>query len=123
MKFPVLRSCSVLIVSLVMILVGCGGETREKVDLSAQLPGLSGDTDAKVAALAEIAKLGPNAASAVDKIIPLLKDDDAIVRRTAAYTLGTIGAAAKAAVPELKAMLKTTDRDQLTAAANALNAI
>lgn len=109
--------------ALVLGAAGCGGEKAAKVDLAAQLGQLSGDVDTKVGALAEIAKMGPGAASAVDKITPLLKDEDPLVRRTAAYTLGSIGPAAKAAVPQLKSMLQTTDRDQLTAVANALRAI
>jgi len=115
--------CASLTAAAVLFLTGCGGEKAEKVDLNAQVSGLSGDVDAKVAALAEISKMGAEAASVVSKIQPLLKDEDATVRRTAAYVLGTIGPAAKAAVPDLKAMLDTQDRDQLTAVANALRAI
>jgi len=108
---------------LLGLLQGCG-EPKPKVDLAAQTADLaSTDSDKKVAALAEISKLGRDASSVVDKIIPLLKDEDNIVRRTAAYTLGVIGPAAKAAVPELKNLMKTTDRDQMTAVANALRAI
>lgn len=114
---------SLALAALIFMTAGCGGEPAAKVDLNAQLSGLSGDTDAKINALAEISKLGPGAASAVEKIKPLLKDEDSVVRRTAAFTLGTIGPAAKSAVPELKEMLKTTDRDQLTAVGNALQAI
>jgi HEAT repeat protein len=119
---PVTHFYSCLAVGLFLFLAGCGGKT-EKVDLNAQVAKLSGDTETKLAALAEIAKLGPDAASAVPSIIPLLKDGDATVRRTAAYALGSVGPAAKAALPELKALLNTTDRDQLTAAGNALRAI
>lgn len=124
MHAPILRLGSALLVALGLLLglAGCG-EKAEKVDLGAQLSALAGDSDAKVAALAEISKLGTGAASAVPKITPLLKDEDAVVRRTAAYALGSIGPAAKAAVPDLKALLETTDRDQLTAVANALRAI
>lgn len=106
-----------------VFLSGCGGEKAEKVDLQAQVPGLSGDADTKINALAEIAKAGPEAASLVPQIQPLLKDEDAVVRRTAAYALGSIGPAAKAAVADLKALLETEDRDQLSSAANALRAI
>lgn len=119
---PLFRSGACLLTALALLTTGCG-EATPKVDLTAQLAGLSGDTEAKANALAEISKLGPEAASAVPKIIPLLKDEDPIVRRTAAYTLGLIGPAAKAAVPDLKAMLQTDDRDQLTAVANALRSI
>lgn len=110
---------------LAALLAGCGGEAEKKeiVDLAAQVAALSGDADAKANALAEIAKAGPDAASAVDKIMPLLKDEDAVVRRLAAYALGSIGPAAKAAIPDIKALLDTTDRDQLSSAANALRSI
>lgn len=109
---------------LCLVLVGCSdSEKKEKVDLNAQVSGLAGDTEAKVNALAEIAKLGPGGKSALDKIIPLLKHEDSTVRRTAAYALGAIGPDAKAAIPELKALLNTQDRDQMTAAANAIQNI
>lgn len=108
---------------LLLLVTGCGGEKSPKVDLNAQFAALAGDADAKVTALAEISKLGPDAAAAVDKIIPLLKDEDAVVRRTAAFALGTIGPAAKAAVPELKGIHLSGDRDQMTAVINALRAI
>ena len=110
-------------VAAALVLVGCGGETAEKVDLNSQVAGLTGDTDAKVAALAEIAKAGPGASGLVGQIQPLLKDEDAAVRRTAAYTLGSIGPAAKAAIPDLKALLETQDFDQMRAVGNAIRAI
>jgi len=122
MKLSLGRIGSALLIALGLCLAGCG-EKRENVDVNAQLAGLAGDADAKVAALAEISKAGPDAASAVSKIIPLLKDEDAVVRRTAAFALGAIGPAAKEAVPTLKEMMQTTDRDQLTAVANALRSI
>jgi HEAT repeat protein len=120
-----LRLVSALLIGLTLLTTGCGGEKVEKVDLSAQLAVLSadGDADNKIAALAEIAKLGNGASSAVDTILPLLKDPDPVMRRTAAFALGSIGPASKAAVPELKAMLQTDDRNQLSAAVNALRAI
>ncbi|HAB15171.1 MAG TPA: HEAT repeat domain-containing protein [Verrucomicrobiota bacterium] len=109
---------------LLLIAAGCGdGSSKGAGNLTAALGQLSGDADTKVAGLAEIAQIGPAAATAVDKITPLLKDSDPIVRRTAAYALGEIGPAAKSALPTLKEMLNTTDRDQLTAVANALRAI
>lgn len=122
MTSALLRLGTALFLGLVLLMTGCG-EKAPKVDLNAQLAALDGDSDAKIAALAEISQLGPEAASAVGKITALLKDEDPTVRRTAAYALGTIGPAAKSAVPDLKAMLQTTDRDQMTAVANALRAI
>lgn len=123
MRYLLTSLGSLMLAGLVFLATGCGGEKAADVDLNAQLSALSGDADAKVNALAEISKLGAGAASAVPQIIPLLKDEDDVVRRTAAFTLGAIGPAAKAAVPDLKEMLKTTDRDQLTAVGNALQAI
>jgi HEAT repeat protein len=117
-----LRSSACILAALALWVTGCS-EPAPKVDLNAQIAGLAGDADAKANALGEISKLGPDAAAVVPKILPLLKDADPLVRRTAAYTLGTIGPAAKAAVPDLKAMLQTDDRDQMTAVANALRAI
>lgn len=114
---------SLLLVALGLSFAGCGGEKRENVDVNAQVAALSGDADAKIAALAEISKAGPDAASAVPSIVPLLKDEDPVVRRTAALALGAIGPAAKEAVPQLKELMQTTDRDQMTAVANALRAI
>ncbi|MBX3747023.1 MAG: HEAT repeat domain-containing protein [Verrucomicrobiae bacterium] len=110
------------LLGVALMATGCG-EPVEKVDLNAQLGNLSGDADTKISALAEIAKMGAEAASAVPRIVPLLDDEDPIVRRTAAYTLGTIGPDAKAAVPKLREMMRTNDRDQATAVANALRAI
>lgn len=122
MNSRLLFSLVPLVLIAVLFSSGCG-EKAPQVDLDTQIGALSGDADTKIAALSEIARLGPGAAPAVDKVIPLLKDPDEIVRRTAAYALGSIGPAAKAAVPELKSMLNTGDRNQLTAVANALNAI
>ncbi len=104
---------------------GCGDSESapKKVDVSAQIAALKGDNDAKAAALSELAAGGPNAAGAVKEIIPLLKSDDPVVRRLAAYALGQIGASAKEAVPGLTAMLQDPDGNAVTAAINALRAI
>ena len=108
-----------------MVVVGCGdGEPApKKVDVSAQVAALKGDNDAKAAALAELAAGGPNSAGAVKEIIPLLKSEDPVLRRLAAYALGEIGAPAKDAVPGLTAMLQDPDGNAVTAAINALRAI
>ncbi|MFM7215157.1 MAG: HEAT repeat domain-containing protein [Verrucomicrobiota bacterium] len=108
-----------------LAVAGCGeGEPApKKVDVSAQIAALKGDNDAKAVALSELAAGGPNAAGAVKEIIPLLKSDDPVVRRLAAYTLGQIGAPAKEAVPGLTAMLQDPDGNAVTAAINALRAI
>lgn len=114
-----------LMVSLVLS-SGCGGgggDTTKKVDVAAQVAALKGNSDAKEAALTELAAGGKNSTAAVNDIIPLLKDEDAVVRRLAAYALGQIGSAAKAAIPNLKAMLTETDINSVTAAVNAINSI
>lgn len=122
MKSLTWKTLAGLLLGVALVVAGCG-EPVEKVDLNAQLGNLSGDADMKVGALAEIAKLGSGAASAVPRIVPLLDDEDPIVRRTAAYALGSIGPDAKEAVPKLRQLMRTNDRDQMTAVANALRAI
>jgi HEAT repeat protein len=122
MNSPVFRIGLALALGFTLTFAGCGEKT-EKVDLNAQLTKLAGDVDAKIDGLAQIAIVGPEAKSAVSQIIPLLKDEDRIVRRTAAYALGSIGPDAKAAVPDLKQMLQTDDREQATVVANALRSI
>ena len=117
-----LRHAACLLLGVALLTAGCG-EKAPKVDLSAKLAGLAGDADAKAIALGEIAQLGPEAAPAIPKIIPLLKDPDPLVRRNAAYVLGMIGPAAKVAIPDLKAMLDTDIREQMTVVVNALRAI
>ena len=111
---------------VVVILCGCGPKDEnapKKIDVSAQVAHLKGDADAKNTALTELAAGGPNAASAVQDIIPLLKDEDHVVRRLAAYALGQIGPAAKAAVPALKELINDPDQSTMTTVINALNAI
>jgi HEAT repeat protein len=110
---------------LALVLAGCGkGEDApKKVDVSAQVAGLKGNGEAKSAALSELAAGGPNSAAAVDDIIPLLKDEDPVIRRLAAYALGQIGPKAKAALPGLTAMMQDSDRNAITAAINAIRAI
>jgi len=104
---------------------GCGGgEPTAKVDVQAQIQNLkSEDAQKRVDACVELAKAGPDAASAVTSLIPVLKDSDALVRRLAAYALGQIGPKAKEAVPALKELMNDTDRDVLTATINAIRAI
>jgi HEAT repeat protein len=104
---------------------GCGesGPAPKKVDVSAQVAALKGDNDAKAAALSELAAGGPNAAAAVKDIIPLLKSEDPVLRRLAAYALGQIGAPAKDALPALTQMLQDPDSNAVTAAINAIREI
>ncbi len=105
--------------------LGCSqsSEPLQKVDVAAQVAGLKGNDDAKTAALTELAAGGKNSAAAVDEIIPLLKSEDPVIRRLAAYALGQIGPSAKAALPALTALMQDSDRNAVTAALNAIRAI
>ena len=107
--------------------LGCkqeeAGAGPKAVDVAAQVTGLKGNADAKSAALTELAAGGPNAAGAVNDIIPLLKDEDPVVRRLAAYALGQIGPKAKAALPNLTPLLEDSDRTVITSAMNAIRSI
>ena len=65
-------------------LMGCGSKDEtgpKKVDVAAQVAQLKGNSDAKANALTELAAGGPNSAAAVNDILPLLKDEDHVVRR------------------------------------------
>lgn len=112
-------------VSLLLFTGGCGKseDAAKVVDVSAQVAQLKGGTDAQANALSELAAGGPKSASAVKDIIPLLKSDDTVIRRLAAYTLCQIGPAAKAALPDLKALMQDADISTATTAINAMNAI
>lgn len=98
-------------------------DAAKAVDVTAQVAQLKGGTDAQANALSELAAGGPKSASAVKDIIPLLKSDDTVIRRLAAYALCQIGPAAKAAVPDLKTFMQDPDTSTATTAINALNAI
>ena len=112
-------------VSFLLFAAGCGKseDAAKAVDVTAQVAQLKGGTDAQANALSELAAGGPKSASAVKDIIPLLKSDDTVIRRLAAYALCQIGPAAKAAVPDLKALMQDPDTSTATTAINALNAI
>jgi len=106
------------------LFVGCGQKPEAKVDISAQIAGLkSPDKDTRINACVEIAKAGPNAASAVPTLIPLLKDADAEVRKLASYALYEIGPAAKAAISAVREHLNDPDRYVAAQAVNTLRAI
>ena len=104
---------------------GCGGESTNypKVDVAAKLQQLKGSTEEKSTALTELATAGPNAAPAIDELIPLLKHEDYVIRQLAAYALGQIGPQAKRAVPALKQALNDQQMSVLTSVQNALVAI
>lgn len=105
--------------------VGCSksADGPKAVDVAAQVAQLKGNADAQANALSELAAGGPNSAPAVNDILPLLKSEDTVIRRLAAYALCQIGPAAKAAVPELKNLMNDADPSTATTAINALNAI
>jgi HEAT repeat protein len=67
--------------------------------------GLLEDPQGRLVALQMLAAIGPAAATAVDRLKPLLADEDAGVRAEAALALAAIGGEASAAVPELQALL------------------
>ncbi len=107
-------------------LMGCGSKDEsaaKKVDVAAQVAQLKGNSDAKANALTELASGGPNSAAAVNDILPLLKDEDHVVRRLAALALGQIGPAAKAALPGLNELINDPDTSTGTTALNAINNI
>lgn len=115
-----------LILTLCLALMpGCGKseDGPKAVDVAAQVAQLKGNTDAQATALSELAAGGPKSAPAVNDILPLLKSEDTVIRRLAAYALCQIGPAAKAAVPELKNLMNDADPSTATTAINALNAI
>ena len=106
----------------ITLAVGCS--KSDKVDVKANMAALkSAEGEAKVNALVELSKAGPEAAPAVPDLITLLKDTDPMVRRLAAYTLGQIGEKAKPASAELKRLMTDSDRDVVMNAVNALRAI
>jgi hypothetical protein len=119
------RQGTIAAVSFLLLTAGCGKseDAAKAVDVTAQVAQLKGGTDAQANALSELAAGGPKSASAVKDIIPLLKSDDTVIRRLAAYALCQIGPAAKAAVPDLKALMQDPDTSTATTAINALNAI
>lgn len=112
-------------VLFLLLAAGCGKseDAAKTVDVNAQVAQLKGSNEAQANALSELASGGPKSASAVKDIIPLLKSDDTVIRRLAAYALYQIGPAAKAAVPDLKALMQDADPSTATTAINALNAI
>lgn len=118
---PIALACTLCL----LLTAGCGkSEDGPKVvDVAAQVAQLKGNADAQATALSELAAGGPNSAPAVNDILPLLKSEDTVIRRLAAYALCQIGPAAKAAVPELKNLMTDADPSTATTAINALNAI
>jgi len=118
-----------LVLCAVLGMTACSKEEGSadggKVDIAAQTAILKSgaDANAKVDACTELGKAGERAAEAVPALIELLKDQDGLVRRMAAYALGEIGPKAKAAVPALQPLMSDPVREVMTQAANSLRAI
>jgi HEAT repeat protein len=112
---------------LATVLTGCGSKEEapdKSVNVSAQIAALKGPAKETVQnACVELAKAGPLAAPAVSTLIPLLKDNDALTRRLAAYALMEIGPAAKEALPALEAIKEDPDRAVAEQVVNSLRLI
>ena len=111
---------------LVAGLASCSKETAEpqKVDVPAMIVVLkSQEKEARIDACVKLARAGSKAAAATEPLIPLLQDEDPVVRRLAAYALGEIGPEAKAALPALKEMARDADRDAVRQVINSLKKI
>jgi hypothetical protein len=80
----------------------------------------TGSPSARIAALWELAKAGPDAEESVNDICRCLLDRERDIRAEAAETLGAIGPAARAAVPALVDALKDRHDAARQAAARAL---
>ncbi len=117
------RLSCLFLVAASLGLSGCG-EKAPKVDVNAQIAALASTTaEGKQDALTELAKAGPAAAPALSKLIPMLKDQDAVTRRLAAYAIGQIGPAAKSALPALNEAMNGADRDFSTSLVNAIRSV
>jgi HEAT repeat protein len=127
MKNPVRLALSVTLSALMAGAFGACSKDEtgaSKVDVTANTAALkSADKDARINACIELAKAGEKAAPAVPALIPLLKDQDALVRRLAAYAIGQVGPKASQAVPALKELLQDPDRQVVSDSINALKAI
>lgn len=101
-----------LLTAIVGLSAGCSkeGGGDKKVNVTAMTADLKNpDKDKRINACIELAKAGPNAAPAVDSLLPLLKESDPLVRRLAAYALGQIGPKASKALPAMKELLTDSD--------------
>ncbi len=109
------------------MLTGCGGggaAKKPKIDVSAQMTALkTAESGKKPDILVALAEAGADAAPAVPILTELLKDEDALNRRLAAYALGQIGPQAAPALPALRALVGDSDRAVMTSAFNAIKSI
>jgi HEAT repeat protein len=85
---------------------------------------LSGDTEARVAAMDALQSIGPAAGKTpVPQLIQALRNNDARVRRAAAKTLGGLGPAASSAIDALRPLIGDYDAAVRMAASDAISAI
>lgn len=102
-------------------LTGCGGP-EPKPDVQEQIARLQGESDEdRYLALSHLQSLGAEAGEAVQPLKTMLgKSKDDTLAAEIAKTLGAIGPAASAAVPELTALLGRKDMWPRYAAVDAL---
>src|SRR5262245_56451709 len=95
-----------LIVSLMVLLAGCGKTKKKEYSLEELLKKLKDNNpDTRYWAARELGHRGPQARDAVPALTAALKDQDSNVRLGGTYALGEIGPDAKAAVPALQRAL------------------
>ena len=113
----------ILIVSLMVLLAGCG-KTKKDYSLE-ELLGKLKDNDPGIRywAARELGHRGAQAKDAVPALTEILKDKDGNVRMGGAYALGEIGEDAKAAIPALQRVLKDPVEGVRQGAAYALQRI
>lgn len=116
---------SILLITLVVGLCGCGGEP--KVDYTE--PGLvktlhqDDDPNMRYWAAEALADMRPKVKSAVPELTKALGDKDSMVRMGVTYSLAKFGPEAKQAVPALRKALQDQDTKVRKAAAYALKQI
>jgi HEAT repeat protein len=102
---------------------GCGGGAA-KVDIASAVQRLKGtDKDAKINALVELQLAKEAAFPALDTLIETLQDPDPNVQGNAVVAIGEIGPKAIKAVPALKKVMDSSQRENVTSAINAIRAI
>jgi HEAT repeat protein len=113
-----------LLVSLLVLLAGCG-KTRKKEYSFEELLGKLKDNDPGIRywAARELGHRGAQAKDAVPALTEALKDPDSNVRLGGAYALGGIGPDARAAIPALQRALKDPAEGVRQGAAYALQRI
>jgi HEAT repeat protein len=113
-----------LIVSLMVLLAGCGKAKKKDYSLEELLQKLKDNNPGtRYWAARELGHRGPQAKDAVPALTEALKDRDTNVRMGGAYALGEIGPDAKAAVPALQRALNDPAQGVRKGAAYALRQI